>query len=376
MPKTTDGSNRTWRLRSLLCVVLIFALGGMVLALLLHRDGSDGASPERREPAKPTPAARPTPQESAQAARPAPPQDRDEETLSPRQGARSDGPVNWFVVVPSALAVALATVLLAGLVKRLVRRQEARVQRITRDEEKTRRIHTQFVMIRRIFIPLIYFIGTIVVLMQFPALRRLGTTFLASAGVAGIVVGMAARSTLANAVAGIMLCFSRPVRVGDTVAIGNEYGTIEEVGLMYTTFKTWDNRRVMIPNEVMADKEIINYSIRDQKIWAKVPIHLDYSADVEKARAILIEIIKNSESWNGQDEPVVWFMELGEQTLTLWAAAWADSPSGAWKLKCDILDNALVRFREEGIALPRRRYQYDGVRVTLEPGRGPDPEEA
>ena len=281
----------------------------------------------------------------------------------------------WITSIATAIVAAVITLALATVVKRLVKRKELWTLQDEVDEEKIRRIRTPFLMIRRVVVPLIYFAGTIIILMQFEAFRRLGTTFLASAGVAGIVVGMAARSTLANAVAGIMLCFSQPVRVGDTVTIGGEYGTIEEIGLMYTTFKTWDNRRVMIPNEIMADKEVVNYTIRDNKIWAKVPIHLDYSADVRKAREVLIDIVKKSQHWNGQEEPVVWFMELGEQTITLWVAAWADNPAEAWGLKCDILDNALVRFKEEGVALPRRRYQYEGVRVMLEPGKGPTPNE-
>ena len=279
---------------------------------------------------------------------------------------------NWWTPAALALFLAAATVLVAKLVKHVVRRQEAWTLQRETDEEQIRRIRMPFMMIRRIVVPVIYFAGVVVILMQFEQFRRLGTTFLASAGVAGIVVGMAARSTLANAVAGTMLCFSQPIRVGDTVTIGDEYGTIEEVGLMYTTFRAWDNRRVMIPNEIMSNKEIVNYTIRDQKIWAKVPVHLDYAADVEKAREIIIDVIKQSGFWNGQDEPVVWFMALGEQTITLWAAAWADGPAQAWGLKCAILDGALRRFKEEGIALPRRRYQYDGVRVTLDPGKGPD----
>ena len=281
-----------------------------------------------------------------------------------------------FIAIGVAVGIVVVTLLIVRLGKRAIHRKELFSLEGIRDQEKIDRIRTPFLMMQRLFAPIVYFVGVIIALLQFQSFRRLGTAFFASAGVAGIVVGMAARSTLANAVAGVMLAFSQPIRVGDTVVIGEEYGTIEEIGLMYTTFKTWDNRRVMIPNEIMSNKEVVNYSIRDRKIWAKVPIHLDYSADVAKAREVLVDIVKQSENWNGQDEPVVWFMELGQQTIVLWAAAWADDPKKAWGLKCDILDNALRRFREEDIALPRRRYQYDGVRVTLEPGKGPDGAEA
>ena len=261
--------------------------------------------------------------------------------------------------MPTALIAFLVTVLAISLIGYLVWRQEMRALRNVTREERRRRVITPFLMIRRIAVPTVAAAGGLIILMQFPGFRRLGTTFLASAGIVGIVVGLAARSTLANAVAGIMICFSQPVRIGDTIMIGSEYGLVEEIGLMYTVFKTWDNRRVMIPNEVMANKEIVNYSIRDEKIWTKVPIHLDYSADIGKARAILLDVVKRSEHWEGTSEPVVWTMELGEQDLTLWVAAWTTSPASAWGLKCDILEYALERFKQECIPLPRRRYQCE-----------------
>ncbi len=152
------------------------------------------------------------------------------------------------------------------------------------------------------------------------------------------------------------------------VKIGDEYGTIEDIGLLHTRFCAWDNRRVMIPNEILSKKEIVNYTLGDQKIRTKVPIHLDYAADVKKARSIIIDVVKQSRNWNGQGEPDIWFMELGQQTITLWVAAWADDPGKAWDLSCDILENALDRFKQEGIALPRRRYQYDDLKTVFESG--------
>jgi len=280
----------------------------------------------------------------------------------------------WTDALPTAFAMLFGTIAASALIGYLVWRQQRRALRQVTREERRRRVITPFLMIQRIAVPLVAFAGGLIILMQFPAFRRLGTTFLASAGVVGIVVGLAARSTLANAVAGIMICFSQPVRIGDTIMIGTEYGVVEEIGLMYTVFKTWDNRRVMIPNEVMANKEIVNYSIRDEKIWTKVPVHLDYSADVDKARAILVDVVKHSEHWDGTSEPAVWTMELGEENLTLWVAAWTNSPTDAWGLKCEVLENALKRFRQEDIPLPRRRYQRENPSPITEEQRAPSQE--
>jgi small-conductance mechanosensitive channel len=193
-------------------------------------------------------------------------------------------------------------------------------------------------------------------MVQFPSLQRVGITFLASAGVTGVIVGLAARSTLANAFSAVTLCFSRPVKVGDTVSMGEEYGTIEDIGLMYTVFRTWDHRRLMIPNEIMTDREITNHSILDHKLWAKVSIYLDYTADLDVARRILLEVAAQSPYRLPEEEPKVWFMKMGEDSILLWVAAVAADPPTAWDLKCDIREKVLARFRQEGVPLPRRRY--------------------
>ena len=234
------------------------------------------------------------------------------------------------------------------------------------DTEKQRQHDAPYLLIRRTAVPVIVFVGTLLALMQFETFQRIGLTILASAGLISLVIGLAARDALANTMAGVMLCFSRSIRVGNTVKIGDEYGTIEDIGLLHTRFLAWDNRRVVIPNEVLSKKEVVNYTLGEQKICAKVPIHLDYAADIKKARSILIDVVKQSRNWNGRDEPNIWFMELGEQTITIWVAAWADDPDKAWGLRCDILDNALDRFRQEGIALPRRHYQHEDPKTVFE----------
>ena len=219
--------------------------------------------------------------------------------------------------------------------------------------------HRKLRAARTLAVLVVFLVGGAVTAMQFEISREIGVTFLASAGVAGVVIGIAARSTLANAFAGLMLMLSRPVRIGDTVVIDGERGTIEDMTLMYTAFRTWDNRRMMIPNDLMSDKHIINYSIRDTRIWAKVPIHLDYTADLTRAEEILLEIARDSEhrSKGPESEPVVWPMGMDSQGVVLWVAAWADNPDEEWGLKCEIVRKALAKFREERIPLPRQRYE-------------------
>jgi len=257
-------------------------------------------------------------------------------------------------------AVIAATVLLALLSKRILRYQRKRLVQKNRRAQAEEQIQTQFMMIERLVLPVIFFLGLTVFFLMFNRLRSIGATLLASAGIYGIVVGFAARSTLSNVVAGIMLAFSQPIRVGDVVMMGKEYGRIEDITLMYTYVRVWDNRRLVIPNEVMANEKIINYSIRDKRIWAQIGIHLDYSVDFIEVKELLLDIAQNSPYIDDADPPDVWLMDLGERTLELWVAAWAKDPVDAWMLKCDIREKALREFKKRSIPLPRFRLQLEG----------------
>jgi small-conductance mechanosensitive channel len=147
--------------------------------------------------------------------------------------------------------------------------------------------------------------------------------------------------------------------VGDVIMMDKEYGRIEDITLMYTYLRVWDNRRLVIPNEVMANEKIINYSIRDKRIWAKIGIYLDYSVDFEQLKELLLEIAQNSPYIDGPDPPDVWLMDLGERTLEIWVAMWAKDPVDAWMLRCDIREKTLKEFKERNIPLPRFRLQFE-----------------
>ncbi len=103
-------------------------------------------------------------------------------------------------------------------------------------------------MLLRITYGFIYFLALIFILYQFPTIRNIGTIMLASAGVAGIVVGLAAQSTLGNFIAGTALAFSQPIRLNDAVIYQRDFGTVEEITLLHTVIRTWDNQRIVVPN--------------------------------------------------------------------------------------------------------------------------------
>lgn len=148
---------------------------------------------------------------------------------------------------------------------------------------------TRYRLLRRTAEALIVFLGAIVVLWSFDATRSAAQTVLASSAVLGLVVGFAARSTLANFVAGVMIAINQPIRLGDRVLVGDADGTVEDIGLTYTRLRTSDNRRVMIPNEELANSRVTNMTIVDPVSLAQVRLTLQPSADPTRVRAILDE---------------------------------------------------------------------------------------
>jgi small-conductance mechanosensitive channel len=153
---------------------------------------------------------------------------------------------------------------------------------------------TKIDMLRRLVHVVIYFLAFVIFLFQFPQIRGVGTTILASAGVLTIVIGMAAQSTLSNVIAGIALSFSQPVRLNDAVIYDNDWGWVEEITLMHTIIRTWDNRRLIVPNSVMNNSVIQNWTIKDSWLLAIVMVYVDYTCDVAQIREWVKHIIDES----------------------------------------------------------------------------------
>jgi small conductance mechanosensitive channel len=186
-----------------------------------------------------------------------------------------------------------------------------------------------------------------------PALQKLGTAWLASVGVASVVLGMAAQNTLGNLIAGISLLLYRPFSIGDWVQVnspnGVESGEVESLNLGYTILRTSDNRRIVIPNSTMASQTSINLSFSDPRILTVVPITISADADLDKARAILIELARQHSKTSGDVECPVTALTGGTVTLSL--KVWCPDFPDATRYKYELLEAARQRFKTEGIEL-------------------------
>jgi len=188
-----------------------------------------------------------------------------------------------------------------------------------------------------------------------PKLHDLGTAWLTSAGVLAVVVGMAAQNTLGNLIAGISLVLYRPFQLGDQLQVtspaGLVTGLVENISLGYTTLRLEDERRMVIPNNLMASQAILNLSRSKQPVPCAVVLSLEHDADADKARQILLEVARQQPDARGA--PTCRITDLSGAGVTVTLTAWAANPLAVPDMKCDLLEAVKKRFDQAGIQIHR-----------------------
>jgi small-conductance mechanosensitive channel len=202
-------------------------------------------------------------------------------------------------------------------------------------------------------------------LMTFEAVRQYGVTLFASAGVAGIVAGLAARPLLTNFLAGVQIAVAQPIRIDDAVIVENESGRIEEITLNYVVVRLWDWRRMIVPLSYFIEKPFQNWTRTGNELIGSVFLYVDHTAPVESIREKLTEIASQSKLWNGKVVSLQ-VSDCRETTIELRALVSANNASAVWDLRCEVREK-LIDFlrREHPEALPRRRYEAAGKTATL-----------
>ncbi len=213
-------------------------------------------------------------------------------------------------------------------------------------------VRTKMQMSGKLLLVFIYFLGLALAIFQFPRIKAVGTGLLASAGVIGVFMGLASQSALANIMAGVTLAFSQPFRLGDTIFVESEQGTVEEIHLSYTFIRTPDNRRLIIPNRILASKPLVNYSIVESRITARVDIWLGFSADIDRARSLAMEAVEESPYWDKDGEPSVAVVEMTDTAIRLRILADAASQSQAANLGMDARERVIAKLQQHNVPFP------------------------
>lgn len=255
--------------------------------------------------------------------------------------------------------IVFLTVLTARIVDKIL------VTQVRMMNKKMNIDQTSYSIIRHSSVAVVYLFGLFVIVSNIPFLEKMSVALLAGAGFAGIVVGLAAQSTLGNIISGISLAVFRPFRVGDRVNVMNEYGKIIDITLRHTVVRTWDNRRLIIPNSIIGDEAIINWSIQDPTVRWLVDVGISYDSDIDLARKIMLEEarkhvnvmtyveLKKYDPAIPKEEVIqVMVTELGDYAVNMRMYFWCADRKFCFLTACDLRESIKKRFDAEGVEIP------------------------
>lgn len=233
----------------------------------------------------------------------------------------------------------------------------AHYQSQSSDNLKARRIYTQIQVFRRITGLGVVFLALGVILFSFAAVRAAGTGILASAGVIGIVAGVAARPVVTNVIAGMQIAISQPIRVDDVVVVEGHWGRIEEIALTYVVVRVWDLRRLVLPISYFIENPFENWTRSTSDILGWVHIEVDYTADVDEIRKEFERVCAESPNWDGNLTRLQ-VTHLGATTMQLRLLMSSVDSSLSWNLQCEVREKVIQYLqRNSPQSLPRLRLQ-------------------
>jgi small-conductance mechanosensitive channel len=210
-----------------------------------------------------------------------------------------------------------------------------------------RQMRTQAVLLRRVASVVVAFITGAFVLIQFEFVRSVGVSLLASAGVASVVVGLAAQRSLAAIIGGVQFSFAQPVRMGDQVVVEGEFGELEEINLTYAVVRLWDKRRLVLPITYFLDKPFQNWTRGATELLGTVLLKVDFAIPVEAVRAELARICDADPLWDRLSCSLQ-VVELEAASVSLRAVVSASDASRLWDLRCNVRERLLAYLRSQG----------------------------
>ena len=223
------------------------------------------------------------------------------------------------------------------------------------DNLKDRKVHTQYNILEKILVFIIIVIAAAVALMLFDGVRNIGISLFASAGVAGLIIGLSAQKVLGSILAGLQIAITQPIRFDDVVIVENEWGWIEEINLTYVVVRIWDKRRLIVPSVYFLDRPFQNWTRTSADILGTVFIYTDYNVPFEALRKELTRLLEASPHWDKKVN-VLQVTDARENTLEIRALMSAATSPAAWDLRVYVREK-LVEFiqREYPESLPRTR---------------------
>jgi small-conductance mechanosensitive channel len=255
----------------------------------------------------------------------------------------------------SLLFLAAVSFLLIRLIRVLRELLLSRYDLAAADNLSARKVHTQIRVLEKALLSIVAVATAAFMLMTFPGIRQVGVSILASAGIAGVILGLAAQKSIGTLLAGLQIAVTQPIRMDDVVIVEGEWGRIEEITLTYVVVRIWDLRRLVVPITYFIDKPFQNWTRSSSEILGTVFLYADYGVPVDRIRRELERLVRTTPLWDGKICGVQ-VTECREHVLELRLLVSAASASEAWDLRC-FLREAMVAFIRENFpeSLPRFR---------------------
>jgi small-conductance mechanosensitive channel len=223
------------------------------------------------------------------------------------------------------------------------------------DNLTARRVHTRTKVLARSLMFVTLFVGLSASLMIFPEVRKVGVSLLASAGAAGLVVGLAGKSVLGNLVAGLQIALTQPIRIDDVLVVAGEWGRVEEITSTYVVLAIWDKRRLIVPLNWFIENPFANWTHTQASIIGTVFIWVDFSTPLEPLRQELTRILDSAKEWDRQVS-VLQVTDWNSSAIQLRALCSAPDSGHSWDLCCKVREGLLSFLqREYPDSLPRIR---------------------
>jgi len=265
----------------------------------------------------------------------------------------------WPAVIASICFISALGWTIGTLVDGVVKRRLAKLNFHEADNLQARKSATRLDVVRRVWVVAVAVVTVAAALTVIPGVKQIGVSLFASAGIAGIAVGLAARPMLSNLIAGLQIAFTQPIRLDDAVVVENEWGWIEEIGLFYVVIRIWDWRRLIVPLSYFIEKPFQNWTRQSAAIIGSVFWSVDYRAPVAEMREKLTEICKSTRLWDGNVVNLQVTEASGNSILIRALASSGNSPD-AWDLRCYIREKMIAWLQEaHPEALPRLRGEMD-----------------
>jgi small-conductance mechanosensitive channel len=229
------------------------------------------------------------------------------------------------------------------------------------DELEERQAKTQLEVLVRLGTIVIWMVAVALALLTIPGVAPLAASLLAGAGVVGIVLGVAAGPVIGNFIAGIQIAFTQPIKVGDVVVIGGEWGHIGEITATYVVVYIWDKRRLIVPLSKIVNEPVENWTRRTNDLLGTVKLYLDYRAPIDDIRSEYKRILDESGLWDGEAWSVL-VTGADDRTITVRALYSAPDASVEWSLRC-LVREKLIGFlqSQHPYALPVAREQHEAL---------------